>query len=939
MSETAESRFAAKALDLAYLTREQVRSALERLAEKQAQSPETTLADLLVSQGLLTSEQVREVRRELGEDPNMIRGFEILEKIGQGGMGVVYRARQMSMRRIVALKVMLRDFARDRTHVERFLREARAAAKLTHPNLVAAFDAGESDGRYYLAMEFVEGTSLRNLIQLKKRLDESLVLKLGRDAALALEKIHAAGLVHRDVKPENLMITPAQTAKLCDFGLARPVAGTDVSLTATGLVVGTPLYCSPEQVRGDKKIDIRSDLYSLGCTLYHALCGRPPFIADTAGNLCYQHLTRDPAPPRSLNPAISESTQGILLKLLKKNPAERYGGPAELRADLEAVLKGARIRPPRTTTIRRHRPAAVSPPRAPLIVGGVVAVVLVGLVVALSSGSRTAARTRPPPPSSSPVELPVTPPVAPPPDPLETEASNALAEAELLYAGKKYDAARARLEEIQSRFAGVPQVREKLAEISRMLADCKLQIQSRLDRFDRSYDEALTLMRRAEWSGAKEKLLALIDQGLETPRVSKSSLASGLKTCDREIGCGEDLATLEKKMDDKRWRDAAALMDSLAAKHRETTTLAAVRAEMDSWRARSSREITAEEALFRVRGEATQKNWDQVLAAIVELQAYGDTATLRDAQKEIDGLKTQAQKQIELANKGALQAAWDHSMRLLRAQSWEEAVACLRNMRSYYGETEFFKQREAEWKAAMDKADLELRKGQDAKADKLWKTAQAFRAKGNYENALDCLKGIVREFSETGWFKRNATAVKRAMIECQEKARPAEPAVPALADFENGIGEWVPDTGGNVAAPRVVEAEGYESKRAARLTFARSGGPGAWASTYMRISGLDREAVGIKFWARSATDRQTTARLALVEWQGPGGKEVYVSSFTVGPKWQQVSVEFASMTLSWGQGNRALDADRVGGLGFDMGDGSAEIDLIVDRIEYLYKPK
>jgi protein kinase-like protein len=268
-----------------------------------------------------------------------IEGFELIRKLGEGGMGGVYLARQVSMDRMVALKVLRKTLSRDGDYVSRFIREARLAGKLDHENIVRAIGVGESNGYHYLIMDYVEGQNLYDLIPEDRGLKEHEALDLVLQVARALDYAHNHGIVHRDIKPDNVLIDNKGVAKLTDLGLARQVdAGT--RLTQTGVTMGTPHYISPEQARGDRQVDIRSDIYSLGATLYHLVTGRPPFDGSSAAVIMTKHLTEQVPWPQDVNPDISKHCCLLIAKMMAKEPEDRYQTPAEVVEDLELVLEG-----------------------------------------------------------------------------------------------------------------------------------------------------------------------------------------------------------------------------------------------------------------------------------------------------------------------------------------------------------------------------------------------------------------------------------------------------------------------------------------------------------------------------------------------------------------------------------------------------------------------
>ena len=266
--------------------------------------------------------------------------YQLHRQLGRGGMAIVYLAHDQLLDRPVAVKVLNADFAGDPSFVERFRREAQAAANLNHPNIVSVFDWGEEDGTYYIVMEYIEGRPLDEILAAEGPLHPDRAADVAIDIAAGLALAHRSGVVHRDIKPGNVMIAqPSGQVKVTDFGIAKVIGG-DSELTQAGTVMGTATYFSPEQAQG-KRLDPRSDLYSLGVVLYEMTVGRPPFTGDTPVAIAYQHVQESPPPPRSMNPAIPLALEAITLKLLAKDPVLRYPSAEDLRADLRRFREGA----------------------------------------------------------------------------------------------------------------------------------------------------------------------------------------------------------------------------------------------------------------------------------------------------------------------------------------------------------------------------------------------------------------------------------------------------------------------------------------------------------------------------------------------------------------------------------------------------------------------
>jgi predicted Ser/Thr protein kinase len=343
--------------------------------------------------------------------------YRIEAEAGRGGMGVVYRARDPQLDRVVALKVIAPELASDSTFRARFARESQVTAGLDHPNVIPVYDAGEDDGRLFIAMRFVDGTDLQRVLRERGALDPATAVDLVSQAASALDAAHARGLVHRDVKPANLLITGQERPHvyLTDFGLAKR-DGSSGQLTSTGGWLGTPDYSSPEQGEG-RELDPRSDVYSLGCVLYAALTGAAPFADVPRAGKGWAHMNERPPRLRERRPEVPAALEPVLARALSKEPRDRYGSAGELARDARAAIASGRSR----TLLKRRGPSGpstarttklVPPRRRRRVAPAVLALLLLAaagaaVILQLNGGGSGGARHASKPPAPRPAPTPV----------------------------------------------------------------------------------------------------------------------------------------------------------------------------------------------------------------------------------------------------------------------------------------------------------------------------------------------------------------------------------------------------------------------------------------------------------------------------------------------------------------------------------------------------
>jgi len=333
-------------VDMGLATRTEIDFCREQ--QKQSSDPnQRSLADLLVEHQFITANQAKRIRKNVDErKSSQIPGYQLISKLGKGAMATVYKSRQNSLDRIVAVKVLPKKLSENPEFVDRFYKEGKAAARLAHNNIVQAIDVGSTpDGFHYFVMEYVEGMTLYDIMQPPpvgegRTFSEAEALDITIQMADALAHAHLRNLIHRDVKPKNILLTKEGVAKLTDLGLARAMDDKEAAESEAGKAYGTPYYISPEQIRGDVDIDFRADIYSLGATMYHLVTGKPPFDGETPSAVMHKHLKQPLTPADHVNTALSAGVGEIIDVAMSKIRDERYQSTEDLLEDLQAVARG-----------------------------------------------------------------------------------------------------------------------------------------------------------------------------------------------------------------------------------------------------------------------------------------------------------------------------------------------------------------------------------------------------------------------------------------------------------------------------------------------------------------------------------------------------------------------------------------------------------------------
>ncbi len=342
---TVDSMIGRLVVELGFATADEVKQAQAKRGESDAEAEnQRSLAQILVDDEFVTKRQIERLRKQVEEERKgqAISGYKVISKLGAGAMATVFKASQLSLDRLVAIKILPRKFSSNAQFIERFYAEGRAAAQLNHPNIVQAYDVGQSGEFHYFVMEFVDGSTVHDVITANKRFKESDAIDIAISVAEAMEHAHERGLIHRDIKPKNIMLTKQGLVKVADLGLARAIEDKDAALAEAGKAYGTPYYISPEQIRGEVHIGPQADIYSIGATIYHMVTGNVPFNGKNPTEVMQKHLKSALVPPDHVNPTLSAGFSEVIEMMMAKSRKNRYKDCRDVLEDLRAVKKGER---------------------------------------------------------------------------------------------------------------------------------------------------------------------------------------------------------------------------------------------------------------------------------------------------------------------------------------------------------------------------------------------------------------------------------------------------------------------------------------------------------------------------------------------------------------------------------------------------------------------
>ena len=845
-----DQAFGQTAVGLGYVSAAQVDECIKIQAAMRQMGLEETLGDLLTKKGYLTPQYHTNILKKLGVQTSPIPGYTILGKIGQGGMGVVYKATQTSVNRTVAIKILGGNATKDKTYVARFLQEAQAAANLNHKNLIAAIDVGVSNGIYYFVMEFVTGKSCREMMAAQKgALAEGTALTVAIQMAEVLDHIHQHQMVHRDIKPENILVTNEGVVKLCDLGLAKSTTSIEQSLTQEGLAIGTPYFMSPEQIRGDKDVDIRADLYSLGATLYYLLTGKHPYEGKSAAETMSMHLKEAVPDPRKVNPQIREDLGWVIQKLMAKERTQRYQTPAEMLEDLKKIQAGstagfarqyqARVQlHQKAHTIRRAAPKKT--PIWPFVAAG-------GL---LAAGAAALIAFRPaPPPTEQPkervvykeVEKQPAKPDGPKDDPKKLlAASNLLSTAEQWVKQEKWRDALIALHRLQKDYESLQYTQQHAEDIGKLVSTCEVSLRGLESAKSKQVDEGRQAKHDARWADAAAVFQQLVKAG-------QVEYQSDLDQCRRELDAENTLREIEAARDAGRWSDVTIKVNLLVHQHQQKRleTVEKRLGDLATAATKAKEENDTAKSIADAHAAALVPNWKQMQLSLVQVETHRDTDTYKAREAEIRDLRTKYAQANEAAADDEASKSWNLALKgyndSLQEKKFDEAADAMEDYRQKFGATRFAKAKDAEIGAKIADAGKKKVSDRNDEARRLLPLAKKEITAGNFEGAAEIMQRLTGDLAETDYVKSNLTQVKSYKKICDERAR--QPAnILVEMDFEDFPGQWQlrgGATGGNAFE------EPQQGRRSARLTIPSG------ARVNHPLIGMTPRAESISFWARA----------------------------------------------------------------------------------------
>ncbi len=942
MTVSRDTSFGATAVKLGFVSEQQVAESLDIQKKMSAMGIDETIGEILQKKGYLTGQHHRAVLKAIGVSVSPIPGYRLVARLGAGGMGTVYKATQTSMHRTVAIKILSEQFSRDPSYVARFFQEAQAAAKLNHKNIMGSYDAGEAHGTCYFVMEFVDGRTTREMHEATGNFSEAMLIDVARQVAEALDYVHRHKMVHRDVKPENVMMASDGVAKLCDFGLAKSQTNDSQSLTQAGYVVGTPYYMSPEQVTGVKDLDIRADLYSLGATLYFLASGRFVFEGKTAAETMSLHLTAPTPDPRKTVPGLSEGFAIVLHKLLEKDRSERYQSPGELIEDLDKLHAGAAPVHARRQPTHGHlkRPHHVRPRTTPtglIAAGAVLVVALVALGLAFRGGSE------PPAPVPKPPETAAkgpTPPVKPSTDPArESEAARLHTQATEAVAAERWGDAKTVLEKLRADFPDTDFVRTHAAAVGEKIGLCETRIAAAVLAIVQRYQQAQRLMQDENWDEARAALELIRKEGRYTPDVTAEQVGRDADLCAGELLAEESVEAIVSNVNAGRWELVAEGAVAFKRDHFRTSTGRKELAAIDGFDRTAKKELEAQKTIASARSASIAEKWDDVALIMTRItQEFAATKAYLQNRELIDRLSNEVVNARRREMESEAETSWKALGRkvdeLLGQQKFEDAEALVSGWEMQYKMTAAYQKTLSAEADRLHKAITKARdRSREDATTALVKQAREEHAARRWEGCYKALESIAREYATTSAAKSNAAIIKKMRDDCEREGGLGAHIL-WREDFEAKPETWRPGTNTETAPTMTLVPEPHDGTTGGRFWFPSTRQRGDYSMIWSDVR-LDPRAESFTFWVRAAKKGAVVQlRPMLAEFgNGSPNEEFTVDLPNIKDQWTRVALKVADFKLQWSDnGNKTLDRDRVTGFGFMQPDRGTELEFYVDSL-------
>lgn len=899
------------------------------------------VGELLQKKGYIRPEQVGQILKAMGIDVSPVPGYQIQARLGQGGMGTVYKAKQVSMNRMVALKVLSPEMTKNKDFVERFLREARSAAQMNHKNIIQAFDAGVQNGIYYFAMEYINGHTVGELLKKKGRFSEKRALEIVGQIAEALEYLNHHGMVHRDIKPENIMVSIEGAVKLCDFGLVKQVQ-TDLSVTRSGFTFGTPYYMSPEQIQG-KRLDTRADIYSLGTCLYKMLTGRHVFEGTDLQSVLTKHLTEKVPSPKASVPDLSDAACLILSKMLEKDRGYRYRNPRELVHDVRTVLAGGE-----PLFARQRRSSGVNLGVAVAVTALIVAFGLGAFFLIGGFGSAPSASNRPKPadPAAAAPKPAPPKPADPTPDPAklrrETDAGKVKFDADACYEGKNWGRAYTLYQKlmIDPQLSTTDAVARHRTEIAARSTECKRRIAeiderqhgTAMEREKTKRDEFFAAeedYKKGQWREAKDRYDAL---AAKIPPEDLIERVNGrILECESEIQAEDEFAKLKSCAAQGNFELIEPLEKQYRDRFRSTATLGKVTFELKALAAQAATETQCKAAIAQARNLYRSSDLDGFLAMFAQIKKdFGTTDTFLRNREDLTRLGAEARTKLKAPREAAAASLLKEADAAFKESRAAKAVELYKKALSDHGESDAVAARRPDLENRIKTLEGTFRDAREKEAIALVKAAKAHVDRRNLAEAAKVLEVLERDYADTAAVAREQRTLKAIR---DELARESSAFV---IDMTDGPGEW--ERHGPTDRSIDPTDEGSAAgRKAAKLRF--PGHEEGWSRIEHDVpkEGLNAALKQVNFRAKSGERFPVTVVLYLKMVEGKDEYYYMASRDIASGVWDMYKVALGEFKqyplLGKPQSAKKLDPTKVRAIGFAHGPKQSPYEVLIDYLK------